>query len=565
MNENKNFSIKNLKKQLKIGEEILSVTRKEYSLPLTKKKLTGLTEVVRGFIVAENYFLKNFSAILGLEFASYPRKLRDGYVCNGLPEELIKLGLQDRQWKLALDVAFMNINASLALTHKEVNTSVNLSQKLSDPEKHLIRYLLQRTDLLSLICLGRFKDAEKLLILDSASTKFNRSLKEKLEESDGKVAKMNRVKVFKWLRRRYREVHKKHQSPVIKKIRTYHLDSSMFKFFKEGNTSYISVASMTPNRRIVIPLTNKNLDQSDFVGNIKLILRKDGKVEIHRAINKIVKKLKMSPLVLENCKNKMNKVVAIDKGMKDLINTDADKKFGAGYSKKLIKWSDVLTQINSGRARFHSMIRELHKNIAKTTNLKVKRKLQDQIVRIEKNNLGSQKIDKKREFIKLEIKKELGTAVNQLFKNEQPNVLITENLKFISFKNLGRRINRLLSSWSKGTLRDVLELGAKKNGVLLAEVNAAFTSQQCRNCGHVHRDNRRGDVFACVACQHKENADFAAAKNVKDRFFDSEIDVFTPVSKVREILLKRHRVRLSTLGLNESANRSSSANDRKIA
>jgi hypothetical protein len=45
-------------------------------------------------------------------------------------------------------------------------------------------------------------------------------------------------------------------------------------------------------------------------------------------------------------------------------------------------------------------------------------------------------------------------------------------------------------------------------------------------------------VFACVFCQHKENADFAAAKTVKDRFFDSEIRVDTPVTEGKNILLK---------------------------
>ncbi|MEO5968829.1 MAG: hypothetical protein ABIQ95_02790, partial [Bdellovibrionia bacterium] len=100
MNENKNFSIKGLKEQLKVDEEILSLTRKEHSVLLTKRKLEGLREVVWSFVAAENYFLKNFSGILGLKFASYPRNLRDGYVCDGLPEELLKLGLQDRQWKL---------------------------------------------------------------------------------------------------------------------------------------------------------------------------------------------------------------------------------------------------------------------------------------------------------------------------------------------------------------------------------------------------------------------------------------------------------------------------------
>jgi putative transposase len=55
---------------------------------------------------------------------------------------------------------------------------------------------------------------------------------------------------------------------------------------------------------------------------------------------------------------------------------------------------------------------------------------------------------------------------------------------------------------------------AWRGGELLA-VPAAYTSQRCSVCGHVHADNRKTQaVFACVACGHTEHADVNAAKNI---------------------------------------------------
>jgi putative transposase len=46
-------------------------------------------------------------------------------------------------------------------------------------------------------------------------------------------------------------------------------------------------------------------------------------------------------------------------------------------------------------------------------------------------------------------------------------------------------------------------------------VPAAYTSQTCSVCQHVHKDNRQTQSnFTCVACGHHEHADVNAAKNI---------------------------------------------------
>jgi hypothetical protein len=229
-------SIKKLKKNIPEDSEIFSVTRKEVSLPISKRKLADLNQVVVSFVRAENYFLKNFSGIQGLGHIAYPRRLRDQYVKEGLPVELEALGLQDRQWKIALDVAFATIKSSHVKTQEDVKTSLNRSA-LSNSEKHLVRYALLRPNLLFLICVGRIQEAETLLEIESCSSKFNPELKDSVH---GESKKINLKKVLSWLRRRYRELHSKHQKPVIRRLRTYHVDSSMFRFFKENERCYIA-------------------------------------------------------------------------------------------------------------------------------------------------------------------------------------------------------------------------------------------------------------------------------------------------------------------------------------
>ncbi len=50
------------------------------------------------------------------------------------------------------------------------------------------------------------------------------------------------------------------------------------------------------------------------------------------------------------------------------------------------------------------------------------------------------------------------------------------------------------------------------------EVPGAYTSQECRECGHTASENRRSqESFICVACGHRGNADVNAALNILAR------------------------------------------------
>ena len=75
-----------------------------------------------------------------------------------------------------------------------------------------------------------------------------------------------------------------------------------------------------------------------------------------------------------------------------------------------------------------------------------------------------------------------------------------------------------LHNWGFGRLRACIEYKAKRAGVPVVAVNAAYTSQQCGECGHIDKRNRKTQSkFLCVECGHSSNADHNAAGNISRR------------------------------------------------
>jgi putative transposase len=59
-------------------------------------------------------------------------------------------------------------------------------------------------------------------------------------------------------------------------------------------------------------------------------------------------------------------------------------------------------------------------------------------------------------------------------------------------------------------------------GKNLEQVDPKNTSKMCNNCGHISNDNRKTqDKFKCVKCGNEDNADFNAAKNIENKFFEN--------------------------------------------
>ena len=74
----------------------------------------------------------------------------------------------------------------------------------------------------------------------------------------------------------------------------------------------------------------------------------------------------------------------------------------------------------------------------------------------------------------------------------------------------------LASAW--GQTKVYLQYKARRQGKLVIEVPAFYSSQECGQCGHIHQDNRASQSeFVCQSCGHTDHADHNAAKVIAGR------------------------------------------------
>ena len=95
---------------------------------------------------------------------------------------------------------------------------------------------------------------------------------------------------------------------------------------------------------------------------------------------------------------------------------------------------------------------------------------------------------------------------------------VVEDLRGIRAKRRGKKLNKLMSSWSFAQLETLLRYKCEAAGIEVVQVSARFTSQRCSQCGLVCKDNRQGGRYVCSKCGMKMHADINAAINIRDRW-----------------------------------------------
>ena len=80
-----------------------------------------------------------------------------------------------------------------------------------------------------------------------------------------------------------------------------------------------------------------------------------------------------------------------------------------------------------------------------------------------------------------------------------------------------RGLNREMLAQTWGVLRQQLAYKAEWAGRRLVEVNPAYTSRTCAECGKVNGKPRTYRVFACSVCGHADDRDVNAARNILAR------------------------------------------------
>ena len=97
--------------------------------------------------------------------------------------------------------------------------------------------------------------------------------------------------------------------------------------------------------------------------------------------------------------------------------------------------------------------------------------------------------------------------------------------------NDGINYNRKVKFLGLSSLKQEVEHIARKYDIAVSTVQASYTSKMCPICGCIEDENRPNqETFECIECGYKDNADFNAAKNIRNRVL---------VTVLRETLLKQ--------------------------
>jgi IS605 OrfB family transposase len=95
---------------------------------------------------------------------------------------------------------------------------------------------------------------------------------------------------------------------------------------------------------------------------------------------------------------------------------------------------------------------------------------------------------------------------------------VIEDLNGIRNNKCGKKLNKLLSSWTFFQLEFFLTYKCSANGISVQKVSPVYTSQRCSNCGRIHKENRNRGRYTCDVCGLKIHADVNAALNIRDRY-----------------------------------------------
>jgi putative transposase len=461
-------------------------TIKRQSLQPNAKKHILLNELCHAYTHEKQYWLRllqswNLQALLGRS-----RSIRDMMIKQ---EYKSSYGLQARHWKLALEDAAATWDKYWQAAFVKVRAKIARRKDLSEIERHYAYWLLKNYPSFAAMMQGTCPDPPFL------------------------IEKSHKRRIAGYVRRLTRKC--KGKSPTVKKCRSIRFDANCYEVFEEKGRQYIKLMTLTPGKRICIPLCGR----TPIHGTITLV-HSDDTIALHVPQELKRKTLPEKPLE------------AVDFGYTEVMTDTQGIRYGVQFGPTLTKSSDDLSKKMKKRHKLHSL--EKKQRISNPFQAK----------RLRKYNLGKKKQYACSKRIKATLEKQINTAINQLIQTKNPSLLITEDLRHTFIYDKSKQVNRRLSSWVRGKLQDRIAFKALAEGFRHEQVNPAYGSQSCPRCEFVDQRNRMGDRFQCLYCGHEDTADRIAALNYARRVGDPEIGLYTPYSQVKTILQGRFHRRL---------------------
>ena len=218
----------------------------------------------------------------------------------------------------------------------------------------------------------------------------------------------------------------------------------------------------------------------------------------------------------------------VKKEVKITLVRDIMKSISDNYEGKQILGVDVNTKHNIFALSNHE-IQEIDKKLVKkiVREKKKLKKIQSQRDKLKLPKEYSKRQKKIQDKINKQVEYLQNYACHLLLSTHENSILVMENLER-NLKKCKINNNQYEEELNYNDLFSLLKIYSMKDTVIrmsgnynvnVVLVNPDFTSQMCPKCGHISKNNRKSqETFCCEKCNHKNNADINAAKNIKGRF-----------------------------------------------
>ncbi|MFI0464772.1 MULTISPECIES: zinc ribbon domain-containing protein [Saccharopolyspora] len=285
----------------------------------------------------------------------------------------------------------------------------------------------------------------------------------------------------------------------------------------EGGNVWLAVPGLKPRSSVAVPLGTTVAPS----GTLRVLLRA-GRIEVHYQIDDATLKSAQRPCG--------TRAVGVDKGYSEVFTDSDGQHHGTELGDLLTSESDYRKVKNAHRAKLRAIAEK-----AEESGERAKAQ------RIRDNNLGTLKRQRRSAAWQRRVRNITFQAAHAVA--DKAGVIVAEDLTktFTGRKRLGRNTNRRLAAWTKGVTAEALQTVSERRSSVLRLVNAAYTSQAIPGTSSLGK--RVGDQLHCTRCGVVWHADHAAAINILDRDADPDIGLYTPHTRVKQILQERDRRR----------------------
>lgn len=388
-------------------------TVKQYSPPLAADKLNMLHAVAKDYMAIKNYVYERYSGVGSLSKIDPGYTVQNEMTASGLRK---RLDITSVYFYRAIFDALQDIKMQWQRLRDKTRLLVMRNPNLSGLERQYVCWILKHPKLYTRVLQRKRVDLPPNFQnrLDNAGRLHNLICR---------------------LARRHKEA----------KCHAHRWDS-----FSITNRAYqyvpggIKISTKTPNRRVFIPLTDKNRY------DMQLLLKFDrnGRIVLH------------VPLQQKTRQNTgFSNQLELRFGYGSMLHLPDGQVYGGRLGEYMTQETKRLNQKNKRRQELVSQSR-----------LCVKQGEGSKAQRIVQNNLGQQKYLRQKHRADEAVKSYINGQLNEMIQREKPGVIVIPKRGKIAYKQVPYELRAYLSRWLLGYIRRRLEYKCVQNNIGLVEM-----------------------------------------------------------------------------------------------